>query len=406
MKRKITLVGGGASGLLLAYAFIKQGWTVEIHEKSNRWGGLLSSTITTWGLVESAANGFIATHEVRDLAQDLGLELLPTQKKYPARFIFRREKARRFPVLISELPAVIKFLFKVILFKDRLLPKEFETLEEWGHRSLGPSLTEGLLAPAMYGVYNLMPQDLSARLVLNSLFHRKGSKKPPSQRIKGTVAPPGGMEEFVQKMVQFLAGQGVKLHLTSELKSLPEGDYVLCTAPEVAGHYLRSQFPEAARRLDSLKRLGIVSVTQFFSPHGSDLHGFGVLFKRGEGQARGRLFNTDIFFEREEKYRSETSIFSEEALKLSDQELLQACQADRKRLGMKSEPIHSVIYRWPKALPAYDLQLEEFLENQPVEIRGLIFGNYLGGLGLSKILSAAHAFVHAKNQALYSSGEA
>ncbi len=137
-----------------------------------------------------------------------------------------------------------------------------------------------------------------------------------------------------------------------------------------------------------------MSVTLFFDKSQKDFQGFGCLIPRGFNiKALGILMNSFIFQGRAKKY-NETWIFGgvheDELLKLSDEEVLTKITEERFQiLGHKENLLDYRIYRWKQALPYYDLQLEEVLrELQEMVPPSNIYlhGNYLGGLGLSKIL--------------------
>ncbi|HYT50549.1 MAG TPA: hypothetical protein VEL78_09165, partial [Pyrinomonadaceae bacterium] len=59
----------------------------------------------------------------------------------------------------------------------------------------------------------------------------------------------------------------------------------------------------------------------------------------------------------------------------------------------RDEPLAVHITRWPNALPHYSIELENILTSLPPPPRNLaLVGNYLGRIGLAKILERA-AFV-------------
>ena len=70
------IVGAEISGLLLGYHFKKEGISFKIIEQSKNAGGILQTEVTSYGLVEKAANGFIWCPELQAICDDLGLEII------------------------------------------------------------------------------------------------------------------------------------------------------------------------------------------------------------------------------------------------------------------------------------------------------------------------------------------
>lgn len=72
----------------------------------------------------------------------------------------------------------------------------------------------------------------------------------------------------------------------------------------------------------------------------------------------------------------------------SDEEIVAKICAERtKRFGIESHCDGAVITRWPQALPHYTVELEAILNDLPEHEQNVfLVGNYLGQIGLSKIL--------------------
>src|SRR3990167_1462452 len=98
---RVHIIGGGFSGLSVAYFLSRVGIPVEVFEKSERVGGLISTRVLDWGMVETAANGLLNSPTVEELFADLGLQKAERPAVGQARFIYRG-KARRWPLSILE----------------------------------------------------------------------------------------------------------------------------------------------------------------------------------------------------------------------------------------------------------------------------------------------------------------
>jgi protoporphyrinogen/coproporphyrinogen III oxidase len=106
------------------------------------------------------------------------------------------------------------------------------------------------------------------------------------------------------------------------------------------------------------------------------------------------LFNNCIFESRGPAH-AETWIFGgaldPEVVNLSDQAFAELIASERKRFyGYSDEMLDIHITRWPKVLPHYSIDLEQILNTLPPPPTHIgLVGNYLGRIGLAKILERA-----------------
>jgi oxygen-dependent protoporphyrinogen oxidase len=241
-----------------------------------------------------------------------------------------------------------------------------------------------LIAPALQGIYGASAEQLTAAAV----FGRNGDRLPTGTRRRRLVAPINGMGELAERFAGWLKTRGVHFSFGRRVDAVDESVATLvCTSAPRAGPLVRPYAPKLGATLQSMPMTSLVTTTAFFPPHPGDIRGFGVLFPRGGAvDALGVLFNADIFAGRS-RVRSETWI-SELLPSASDQEIGQRIRRDREILtGRSNEPIAVLTTRWPSALPTYGsaiLEAESGLSELPPWL-GLA-GNYLGGIGLSKLL--------------------
>jgi oxygen-dependent protoporphyrinogen oxidase len=169
--------------------------------------------------------------------------------------------------------------------------------------------------------------------------------------------------------------------------------HVICTSAPVAGKILSHIDAQLSEQLQSIRQTSLVSATLAFEKP-LPKPGFGVLFPKKEGfQSLGVLFNTNIFLQ-QSSYPSETWILggqsAEECLALLDEEITARVLRDRERAFRSAErPIGIEISRWPQALPVYDFQLRDVIASLKLPPQIFLCGNYLGGIGLSRIIEKA-----------------
>ncbi len=391
---KVTIVGAGFAGLTLAYQLLELGIEVEIFEKQGKVGGLIDTLPDENGMVETAANALMSDRNVENLFADLNLtfaERLPSAKK---RYIFW-EKPSRWPLSWSTSFKAAKGLFNAFVRGDEeAWPESGESVEEWATRLVNREFCERMVAPALQGIYAGDVRKLSASLILKSML----KDRPPKGDFKGSVAPPGGMGELMDKLAGYIEQKGSRIQLKTAF-TMPEyitNPLVIATSAWSAADLLKSAKPQMAQILERCESLPLIRAVCFFQPSDDDLEGFGCLFPTpAKFNSLGVLFDNCVFSERS-KVRAESWIIggalNPSALTASDPEVIDAIVADRYRLmGSRARPLTYQITRWQRALPHYTCAWEDALRDLKNEPPLYLHGNYLGQLGLSRILNRSVA---------------
>jgi len=276
-----------------------------------------------------------------------------------------------------------------------LRPRPFETVATWGQRVLGKGTTDYLLIPALGGIYAGDPERLSASLIFGkaALPDHLSANPPVRARLHGTVAPPNGMQQLIDGLVEYLKRSSVEFLFNEG--AAPAHQTAVCLSASAAAEYLDDIAPEVSASLAQVEMLSLATVTCFYPRDAAKLRGFGCLFPRDQGfRARGVLFNDFIFAGRGPAH-AETWIFGgaldAEVVNLGDDEFAAAIAAERQRFyGRHDEALETHITRWPKALPHYTIELEKILTTLPAPPpKVALVGNYLGRIGLAKILERA-----------------
>jgi oxygen-dependent protoporphyrinogen oxidase len=390
----ITVVGAGFSGLTTAYFLTKYGFKVRVIEKSDRPGGLIRTVRTEHGLVETAANGLLSSARAEAMCADIGVPLVITRREGRRRFIYRG-KPKQVPLTIGDMLAVSG---RAVLNLTKFSPRPFESIGDWSRRVLGRGATDYLLAPALGGIYAGDPDRLSASLIFGkaNLPDHLNTTKPAKGALHGTVAPPDGMQQLTAGLVDYLKSSGVEFVFNEE--GPQPHQTVVCLSASAAAKYLEDIAPDLSASLAQVEMLSLATVTCFYPPDAAQLRGFGCLFPRDQGfRARGVLFN-DFIFDGRGPAHAETWIFGgaldTDVVNLEDDEFAETIAAERQRFyGRHDQALQLQVTRWPRALPHYTIELERILTTLPAPPPGIqLVGNYLGRIGLAKILERA-AFV-------------
>ena len=385
--KAVTVIGGGFSGLVTAYYLSRDGIPVEVIEKTDRLGGLITTRQTPYGPAETAAMALRNTARVDALCRDLGLPMLRAAvSSGRARYVFRG-RPRRLPLYPSEWLSLWRFPLAAARGARR--PRPHETVEQWGERVLGRAATRWLVGPPLQSMYAGDPAQLSASLVLGA----KAAAGPSD----GVVAPALGMQQLIDALEQRLRAGGVRIRLNAEVTLNGSTPAVICTSARDAAGCLRDTAPLASQALSTIEMLPLARVTAFYLDAQSRQRGRGIIFPRGEGiRALGVLFDSNIFPGRQGQH-CESWIYGgaadREVAHLSDADLASAMDRDREVLcGRAVAPAARLVHRWPSALPHYDLQLEAARAGGFSLPKGVfLVGNYVGGIGVTMLLEQAAA---------------
>lgn len=404
-KRRIVIVGAGFSGLVAAWSLNRDGFDVTVVEEASRSGGLIASMKASHGLVESGPNGLLCSELVEALFLDCGLSIQETKKSSRKRFLCVDSEVTRYPLSFSETLKVLPKLFRV----KKVRPLAKETLHQWGLRALGAPITEKILSVATLGVYGCDAKDLSASLLLGRFFDPTRLRNRPGIK-KGTVSVVGGIEQLLIALRKRLDDRGVKFQTGIDARAYFLGNHredstVILATPAWKAWELLEAINPTDERIPALRRIlaiPLISVTVFFK-RTPPRRGFGTLFSQspplGESDGiLGCLQNSEIFEGRaSDGVHSETWILGgphhgPRLIQAEDSEILEKIFDKRDRWidsGSREALLESVITRWPQAIPHYSTELEQAIPLLKSDQNGiLLFGNYLGDLGLSSILES------------------
>lgn len=399
---KVAIIGAGFSGLTLAWHLQKLGCSVEIFEKQSRSGGLIDTFLEPM-MVETAAHALLSNAEVEQLFKDLNLEIYPAGYRSNTKWIFRGQP-KKWPLgFLSTAAALFKFILKRLMFVYK--PRPQETVKDWCLRNTSEVLNDFLLTPALQGVYGAQTDQLSASLIIGGMFAK--DLRVRRGRYRGSVAPQRGMQQLIKALADTVKiHYDAKVNLTDLQKTFSA--IVVATSSAAAAQTLSSMAPTLSHQLTQLDSVGLVSTTISLQRASKRINGFGCLFPKKENfNSLGVLFNNDIFQGRG-PLENETWIFTDSVEKSSAQQILEKIKTDRMRLCDEQISIKDYkIVHWPKVLPLYGLKLENLLMSDVFEVKNrkhlsvlregaksaeskfplYLTGNYLGGIGLSKILS-------------------
>ncbi len=309
-KPLVSIIGGGFSGLTLAYYLVKEGFPVQVFHEGPI-GGMLQTEVRSEMQIEAAANSLLMSQDLKNLASDVGCPLLFPQKTARAKFIYR-SGLRRWPLsFFASLKLFTFFLPRFLLFKSKMMPKKNETVEVWAQRAFNNEILHYLISPFLQGIHAGDVQKLSASLV----FPRK-SKKSKRQ----IVAPPLGLHQLMSSVDTYLKKSGV-LFVHKKVQSLNK-----IQSPKVLAVAFRDLYKlDPDLNLEQINQLEIIRVTLGFKKVKHKIFGFGVLFPSIENMnSLGVLANSQVFENRGDFYNESWILggaLSPNIMKCSDEEI-------------------------------------------------------------------------------------
>ncbi len=440
----ITIVGGGISGLSLAFFLLERdpGLEVRVLEAEGRAGGKILSDHIDGFLCEGGVNGFLDNKPLTlELAGKLSLSPLRSSDAARKRFVF--SGGRLHPVPETPLAFLLSGLLspcgKGRIFFEIMAPKgkeDDETLASFARRRLGSEAYEKLIDPMASGVYAGDPESLSLKSCfprIHGLEKEYGSLIRALVRLQGEAkkkggsvsAGPGGtltsfhqgMEALVASLREFLGprlmtSKGVKgidrkgdyYVLSLEDGGLIESDMVVFACPaHAASEVLRELAPALSGHLSDIPYPPVAVVCLGFRREDvcRSLDGFGFLVPGSEGRRiLGTLWDSSIFPNRapEGHLLLRTMVGGARApeLAMEDEDRLAGIVLEELDdiMGIDVDPVLVRVYRHEKAIPQYNtghaarLQL---IDDAVARLEGLyLTGNAYRGIGVNDCVENSH----------------
>lgn len=437
--KRITVVGGGISGLTVAYALVNSSqFEVTVLEEDSRPGGKIWTDRAEGFLCEKGVNGFLDNKpKTLELCKNLGMDVLRSNENAKRRFIFSDGKLNALPESpLSFLKSgLMSWHGKLRMVYELIAPKgpEDETVADFVIRRLGKEGLEKLVDPMTSGIFAGDPYRMSIKscfprikeleLAHGSLIRALIKIKKERKKTGGPEAGPGpggnltsfynGAQVIIDALAEKLGGRirlGVsvrgiarrggkkcnsyKLH-TSE--GTIDSDIVVLASPAYASAGILKEFDVNLSKTIFEIPYAPVSVVCFGYKREKVLHslkGFGFLIPHREGRKiLGTLWDSSIFPNRApESHVLLRSMVggakSPELAMLEDDKLINMVFDELSPLlSLREEPDMVRVYRWERAIPQYVMGHSEKLEYIGERLKsypGLyLTGNAYRGVGMN-----------------------
>lgn len=442
---KIAIIGGGISGLTIAYLLNKNGFEVKLFEKNTYPGGNIKTENINGFLIEHGPNSTLETSPLlNQLFNELGIF---SRKVYASdnakkRYILKNGKLHALP--LNPLSFLASQLFSAKA-KLRLLKEPFihsksnpsETIAEFTQRRLGKEFLDYAIDPFVAGVFAGDPFNLNVKTAFPKLYdleqnygslikgafesrkERKASEEQSKQSAK-SFSFKNGMGELVDSLYNAVKNISVTNAEVTQINTenseyeifyKKDGsiqkksfDIIVLAVPAYAASNLLRNFDNGITGgLGNIYYPPVTVVTMGFKNDslGFIPDGFGFLVPKKENRKiLGSLWTSAIFSERApEGYSLLTNFIGgsrNPELAGEDYDTLTKIVLNELNsiMGLKGSPEFVKIIRWNKAIPQYGRghsSLTEKLNDFQNKKNGIyICNNYYKGISVCDCIVNAH----------------
>jgi len=442
---KVLIIGGGISGLTVAYWLQKNGLDVTLFEKDMRPGGSIRTEREEGYLIECGPNSTLDIYtEVDDLCNELGIinEKIFTNSGTKNRYVIRDGRLRPLPTgpfqfLTTDLWSIKG---KIRLFGEPFVSKynsaSDESIADFVRRRTGQEFLDYAIDPFVTGVFAGDPTRLSIKscfpkmyslekeygsLVKGAMFGRKKKEGPKRkmrlvsfrdglQTIPDTISKALGDRFIKGCSITSVKRTGDEFEVTSEKNRVSmtfrANKVVIATPAWVTANIIHPISELAASYLMDIEYIPVAIIFTGFKKTSikRNLDGFGFLIPSKETKLRGynllgSIWSSAIYQGRApEDMVAFTNMIggarNTEILEYKDPELIDMTLKDLKNiLNIEDKPEFIRIIRQPRAIPQYTLGHQErinTIKRELLDIRGLyLAGNYINGVSVGHCIAEA-----------------
>jgi oxygen-dependent protoporphyrinogen oxidase len=317
----IGIIGGGISGLVLAYELRRLGVDATVWEAASTPGGVMRSRLVGDLVLELGPQRARLSGPFRELVESVGLsgELVTAPSDLPL-YVYHRGRLRRAPLSV---PSAVTTDLLSWWAKARILAEPFtsgprpgEYVGPFLRRKFGRAAYQALLGPLYGGLYASDPDRMPVKHALEKTLAELGVKRSILWRMIGGAgraaeSAPCSFREGLGSLPRAIADKlGDRVRLEAPVRALRRvgggwevhvdgaevvsaESVVLACPSDVAAGLLSEDCPEEASRLSTLRYNPLALA---YLRADTDLRGFGYQIAFGESlETRGVTWNDSLF---------------------------------------------------------------------------------------------------------------
>ncbi|MFI5335131.1 MAG: protoporphyrinogen oxidase [Chlamydiales bacterium] len=410
-KTRVIVLGGGISGLALAWYLSKQNVDLLLLEKEARVGGLIGSGVSEEFFFERGPRMFQESRSqpLLDLIDEVGLrsELIYADQNARGRYIWHKEKLLRVPSnpLTMLFSPLTRPLLRALLTEWKKAPfVQEESIWDFAVRRFNKKSAERLFDPLMTGIY---AGDIK-RLSVNACFPqmKRWEEEHGSltrgffieKRRKSTLfSLQGGSERLIYALQEKLKGKILSGEKVGGLRVSSRGITVETTEGQREADHIFSALPphELSRLLGANFDFPVRDVVTVNLGYRA-----GVLTKKGFGYLVPSHANQEIFgvifdshlFPQQNRSKDETRLTV--MLPPGGDEQARALNALKRHLQIHQKPDFIYVTKITKALPQFELGHAARIEKLKSAARTFsphlhLVGNFLTGPSVSDAIATS-----------------
>lgn len=383
--QKLAIVGGGISGLSLAY-YLQNDYEVTVFERE-KWGGKAYTQKVKNYLLEEGVNGFLNNSpKTLELCEAIGITPIKANENSKIRYIYD-DKLYQIPLKPIDFikSDILSFFGKLRVamefFVEPICDRE-ETVAEFATRRLGKEFNRRMMTPMLAGIYASTPEKTSMNAAfpkLKKIECEYGSLFKGMMKLKKGGQPTGelhsfewGMSEFIDTLIAKTKANFVEKEII-DIDDLEEFDKVVIATPAYSAADILAKYEKLSRLLKKIE-YNPVAIVGFDYDEIKPVC-FGILTV--EDKSLGILMDKYIFPNRNAIRVMVGGARYPEIKNLSEYEIIEIAKKDVEKITGASKPNFTWIKMHKNAIPNYSLGHIELVDEIMKEAEKV--GVYLAG---------------------------
>jgi oxygen-dependent protoporphyrinogen oxidase len=392
--QKLAIVGGGISGLSLAY-YLQDDYDVTVFEK-DKWGGKAYTQKVGDYLLEEGVNGFLSNSPLTlELCDEIGITPIKANENSKKRYIYD-DKLIEIPLKPLDFlkSDILSFWGKLRVamefFVEPICDRE-ESVAEFANRRLGKEFTQRMMTPMLAGIYASTPEKTSMNAAfpkLKKIECEYGSLFKGMIKLKRGGQPSGelhsfeyGMSQFIDKLKEKTKAKFIKQEI-NDIKELKEFDKVVIATPAYSAAKILKKYNKLSKLLEKIEYNPVAIVG--FDYEDIKPIGFGILTVKD--LTLGILMDKYIFPNRNAIRVMLGGARYPEIKNMSEDEIIKSAEEDVAKITGAKNPKFKWIKMHKNAIPNYSLGHLELVNEifNEAEKNGIILhGNAYKGVSFN-----------------------